>query len=402
MRGRVPAATTTRSGSASARRAATWSGSVASRSRPAAKTWTPAAARASAVARPTPLRAPMTRALWMLMVVEIRRAAEIERWVSVRRAGCPGAARLAGAVRGQLTAGDRVAALRLARLRAVDETLGEHVRVRGQRVAGLEHGEAALLVAERHQRRALGAQPTDGGIDRLHPVDVECAHDGRQQRDVVADEEVAEEAAPDLHLEDSGLWPLERHVPAGAVHRFQLAARAVDLLERLVALAEGLEHQLVRPLEHLPHLVLEIEDRPAFVAVEHRRTERLERRQHDRGQRERTFRRRIDDRLGIRIGELLRSGLDCGDQVGLLLGRRVLEVLADAAEQVAWHHLPHDPAALGTQHLLDNRHGAALLRSIGDPPTARVRPASFGELRDSTGRGLRWPDAPRARRPDWP
>src|SRR5919202_272171 len=78
--GRAPAATTTRSGSASARRAATCAGSVASRSRPAART------RAPVVARPTPLRAPMTRALWMLMVVlhalfamEIRGAARIKR-----------------------------------------------------------------------------------------------------------------------------------------------------------------------------------------------------------------------------------------------------------------------------------------------------------------------------------
>src|SRR5437588_1019956 len=68
IRGRVPAATTTRSGSASASSAETSAVSVASRSLPEARTWTPASRSASAVAWPTPLAAPMTSALSIRMV----------------------------------------------------------------------------------------------------------------------------------------------------------------------------------------------------------------------------------------------------------------------------------------------------------------------------------------------
>ena len=89
---------------------------------------------------------------------------------------------------------------------------------RGSSVLSTANGH--FPVSKRKQRGALRPQPADRPVDRLHPVHIERARDGRHKRRVVAGEEVAEKAAPDLHLEDLKFRSLEPHVPASAIQRY--------------------------------------------------------------------------------------------------------------------------------------------------------------------------------------
>jgi len=105
---------------------------------------------------------------------------------------------------------------------------------------------------------------------RLHEAHVERAHDGRDDLCVASGEEVVKEAPMDLHLEGPGVRSPEFPLEVGGVYRLHLGARLVELVEGIVALAEGPEHELVRPLQHPAHRVLEEEDRAALIAVEQR------------------------------------------------------------------------------------------------------------------------------------
>src|SRR5215471_2726351 len=80
------------------------------------------------------------------------------------------------------------------------ESLVELVGVSGERVVGLEYREPALAVSEREQGGALRPQAADRGVDRFHEVHVERAHDGRDEPGIMAVEEVAKKAAPDVHF----------------------------------------------------------------------------------------------------------------------------------------------------------------------------------------------------------
>src|SRR5512132_3871439 len=124
---------------------------------------------------------------------------------------------------------------------------------------------AGPLKAAVHAPRST--QPAHRRVDRPHPVDVPRAHDGGDEPGVVAVEQIAPKAAPDLHLEQGRLGPLEVDVPAGAVERSLPAAHLLDLVEGIVPLAESLEGDLVRARQHLAHHVLEIQDRPALITV---------------------------------------------------------------------------------------------------------------------------------------
>jgi hypothetical protein len=185
---------------------------------------------------------------------------------------------------------------------------------------------------------------------------VSHAHmDGRDEPRVVAADEIAPKAAPDVHLEPARLGPLEVDVPAGAVERSLRAAHFLDLVEGIVPLAESLEGDLVRARQHLSHHVLEIQDRTALVTVEQWQ-ERLERRQNCGTDPQRPFRGLVNDHVLVGLGELPSPGPERGAQFPLAFGSNQMEVLVNAVQEVARHDPAHNPARLGSQDFLPDAH----------------------------------------------
>jgi hypothetical protein len=69
------------------------------------------------------------------------------------------------------------------------------IGIAGERVVGGHYPEPTGVVAQRHQGRPLSAEPADCAIHCTHPIAVPGTQCGRKQRDVMAAEEVEDEAA---------------------------------------------------------------------------------------------------------------------------------------------------------------------------------------------------------------
>jgi hypothetical protein len=63
-------------------------------------------------------------------------------------------------------------------------------------------GLERLLIPQQKPRCAFRPQPANRAVNRLHPIQVKRAHDSLHQRHVMAGEEVAQQSAPSLNLND--------------------------------------------------------------------------------------------------------------------------------------------------------------------------------------------------------